>query len=130
MSHLETFARFADETFKSKAWGLLLSDGLQSLSKSKLVKATGIPRSAFYQDRALMSEVERVETKLRRAGIVKKFEKVTPCEAIAVDAIEQIGLLDQLFQRLNVIEAGRESLYKRLLALDEQMKPYADGMRQ
>lgn len=129
MSHFEKFRRFADETFKSKSWASFVSDDLGGLSKSKMIKAIDIPRSAFYQDRLLVAELAKVETKLRKTGIVKQRQKVEPCEALAVDAIEQIALLDQLHQRLNVIEAANESLRGRIVAIDEQIKPYADGLR-
>ena len=129
MSHIEKFRQFAEETFKSKSWGLFLSDDLSSLSKSKLVKIVGIPRSAFYQDRVLTAELERIETRLRKAGIVKQFQPAVLGGAAAVDAIEQVELLDRLHQRLSVIEAGRETLHKRLTAIAEHIKPYGEGIR-
>jgi hypothetical protein len=59
VNHLTRFQQFVEELSKSGKWHDFLSDGSSGLSKTKLVAATGIPRSAFYQSEDLATEVAR-----------------------------------------------------------------------
>lgn len=129
MSHLTRFQQFVAELSKSGKWDELLSDGSAGLSKTKMVAATGIPRSAFYQSADLAAEVEKIEIKLRRAGVLKtKPEEFSP-RSPEIEVIEMIGALDRLHERLRILEEGKDTLNRRLAAIDEQIEPYKIGVR-
>lgn len=128
MNHLTRFQQFVEELSKSGKWHDFLSDGSSGLSKTKLVAATGIPRSAFYQSEDLATEVARTEIKLRRAGVLKAIPEMSSSISPEIEVIELIGSLDRLHERLKVLEDGKEALNRRLAAIVEQIEPYKIGM--
>lgn len=129
MSHLTRFRQLVEELSKSGKWDDFLSDSSAGLSKTKLVAATGIPRSAFYQSEELAAEVEKIEIKLRRAGVLKaRVEEPSP-RSPEIEVTEMIGALDRLHERLRILEEGKETLKRRLAAIAEQIEPYKIGVQ-
>ncbi|MBK6472988.1 MAG: hypothetical protein IPF94_20340 [Betaproteobacteria bacterium] len=129
MNNLAKFQKFADELSMLGKWGEFLSDNSDSLSKTKLVAATGIPRSAFYQSGDLVAEVEKIETRLRKAGVLQKRHEGPASKSPQIEVIEMIGELDRLHERLRALEEGKDSLNRRLSAIAEQIEPYKIGAR-
>jgi hypothetical protein len=128
MNHLTRFQQFVEELSKSGKWHDFLSDSSSGLSKTKLVAATGIPRSSFYQSEDLAAEVAKIEIKLRRAGVLKAIPEMPSPISPEIEVIELIGSLDRLHERLRVLEDGKEALNRRLAAIVEQIEPYKIGM--
>lgn len=130
MNHLARFQQFVEDLSKSEKWHDFFSDGSSGLSKTKLVVATGIPRSAFYQSEDLAAEVAKIEIKLRRAGVLKAKPEMPSRISPEIEVIELIGSLDKLHERLRVLEVGKEALNRRLAAIVEQIEPYEIGMQE
>lgn len=127
MSNLSKFQQLINERSKSGQWTDLISDGADSLSKSKLVAVSEIPRSAFYQNEDVVEELEKVEIRLRRIGILKNRTDLPKPKRADIEVLELTMELDMLHERLLTVERGREALHSRILEYGAQAQRFNIG---
>lgn len=127
MDNSARFQMFIAERLKAEQWADLISKDGTCLSKSKIVVASNIPRSTFYQCAELKDAYAQIEAKLRKKGVLKEQSEPPLPKRADVELLEMIFELDKLHMRLLVLSEGRERLHARISEFESAVDAYQIG---